>query len=687
MACERTPLFPDYPHFLHGGDYNPDQWLHRPDILDEDMRLAQLAGCNAFSVGIFAWTALEPEPGVYTMDWLAETLDRLEANGRKAFLATPSGSKPAWLAQAHPEVCRVSSQGLRDPWRSRHNHCPTSPVYRERVAAIDTELARRFGAHPAVLGWHLSNEYNGACHCELCLAAFRDWLKQRYGDLETLNRAWWSAFWNHTITDWDQITAVDSSVDTLQLDWLRFVTHQTCDFMRHELASVRAHSSLPATTNLMGFFPTLDYWRLCEQLDFVSNDAYPLLHEQADMGREVDQFAMVHDLMRCMGGGRPFIQMEASPGPTNWMARPKLKRPGMHRLEMLLAIAHGADGTMYFQWRKSRGCHEKFHGAVVDHVGTEHTRMFREIATYGAELDKLEPVLGTGTAARVALVADWEARWALERSCGPGHKEQDHIKDYLGTCRDWHAAFSHLGVAVDICERRSDFGGYDILVLPQLFLIDDDTAQRLRAFVAGGGTLVATQLTGIVDATNRCHLGGWPGPDLRDLFGVWAEEIDVLYPEDLQSIALVPDNDLGLAGTFTVTDYADRIHTQGAEVLASYTHQFYAQQPALTRNRHGEGSAWYLAARTEPAFLAALANALVGQTGISRATTAPLPEGVHAARRCDTQHEYLFLLNFARHARTVTLDRAGRDLLSGKQTGTQLRLDGYGALVIERPLG
>lgn len=116
-------LIPDFPHILHGGDYNPDQWLDQPEILSEDMRLMKLAGCNAFSVGIFSWSALEPEEGRFNFGWLDNVMDRLAANGAKVLLATPSGGKPAWLAAAYPEICRMDVHGHREPQQERHNFC------------------------------------------------------------------------------------------------------------------------------------------------------------------------------------------------------------------------------------------------------------------------------------------------------------------------------------------------------------------------------------------------------------------------------------------------------------------------------------------------------------------------------------------------------------------------------------
>jgi beta-galactosidase len=253
------PIIEDFPHILHGGDYNPDQWWGRhPDIIDEDFVLMPQAGCNAFSLAIFAWARLEPAPGEFHFDWLDDILDRCAAQGFKVLLATPTGGKPNWLAQAHPEVCRVTAEGRRLPQNERHNHCPSSPVMRERAAILIKAMAERYSDHPAVGGWHISNEIQGECHCDYCYANFRTWLKEKYGTLDNLNECWWTYFWSRTYTDWEQIHPEDASFDALRLDWHRFTTQQLIDFMQHEIDCVRQYSSLPVTTNFMGFHPEMD---------------------------------------------------------------------------------------------------------------------------------------------------------------------------------------------------------------------------------------------------------------------------------------------------------------------------------------------------------------------------------------------------------------------------------------------
>ena len=329
---------------LHGGDYNPDQWLDRPDILEKDVEMLAESGCNVVSLGIFAWSTLEPEEGVFRLDWMEEVIDRLYAKGIRVILATPSGARPKWLADKYPEVLRVDQARRRQLFGTRHNHCYTSPVYREKVRIINQKLAERFGNHPAVILWHISNEYGGECHCPLCQAAFRDWLKEKYQTIENLNSRWCTTFWSHTYQNFDDIESPseigETQLHALNLDWKRFVTHQTRDFMRWEIQAVQdAGSKLPVTANLMYYFDGLDYFKMAKDIDVVSWDTYPTWGKAKDIAVARDN-AMCHDLMRSLKG-KPFFQMESCPSSTNWQGISKLKKPGILFAQSMQSIAHG----------------------------------------------------------------------------------------------------------------------------------------------------------------------------------------------------------------------------------------------------------------------------------------------------------------------------------------------------------
>lgn len=667
-----TILCPKYPHFLHGGDYNPDQWLDRPDILEKDIQLMKESHVNCVSVGIFAWAHLEPEEGVYQFDWLEQIIDNLYQNGIYTVLATPSGAKPVWMSEKYPEIRRVNSSLHRELSGERHNHCYTSPIYREKVRQINTRLAERFSRHPGVILWHISNEYGGECYCPLCQEAFREWLKEKYGTLEALNHAWWAHFWSHTYTDWSQIHAPvpsgEMSVHGLIVDWKRFVTARTVDFMREEIKAVKAvNPEIPVTANLMSFYDGLDYFKFGPALDVVSWDSYPLWHNE-DTVKEAARVACCHDLMRSVKH-QPFLLMESTPSMTNWQPISKLKRPGMHELSSLQAVAHGSQSVQYFQWRKSRGSFEKFHGAVVDHYGGSDTRVFREVASVGKRLEALEKaVLPTRVQPEVAIVYDWENRWAVEDAKGP----RNGGLHYVETVQAHHRAFWKNGVPVDFVDMDGDLSGYKVVVTPMLYMYRNGFAKKLRDFVEQGGTLVSTYWSGIVDDTDLCFLGGWPGDGMMDVFGIWNEEIDALYDGETNTMEIREPVD-GLRGSYSLGELCEIIHLRGAKALAAYGQDFYAGFPVLTENQFGKGTAYYIAARAEDGFQEDFYRMLVKKLGIRRALDTVLPEGVTASLRRGEQ-DVVFVQNFTPAPQTVRLPHAMTDVEKGETLSGDITL-------------
>jgi beta-galactosidase len=672
---------------LHGADYNPDQWMDTPEIWDEDMRLMKLAGCNVMSVGIFSWSSLEPEEGRFEFGWLDTILDKLAQNSVYAILATPTGAKPAWMSQKYPEILRVQENRQRNLHGQRHNHCFTSPVYRGKAAIINRKLADRYKDHPALLAWHISNEYGGECHCELCQEAFRNWLKKKYhNSLEELNHAWWTGFWSHRFNDWSQLESPspqgENLIHGLNLDWKRFVTDQTIDFYKNEIKPLRELTpNVPITTNFMGTYTGLNYWKFAKEVDVVSWDSYPAWHNDYSKTWEVAaDVSFTHDINRSLKGGKPFMLMESTPSHVNWQPVCKLKRPGMHLLSSIQAVAHGSDTVQYFQWRKSRGSSEKFHGAVVDHCRHEHTRVFADVAQVGEVLKKLGKVVGTTVKPEVAIIYDWENRWAIDDAQGFSMDRRNYEK----TCKEHYRTFWSKGIPVDVIDMDCDFSSYKLLVAPMLYMIRPGVGERIEAFVKNGGSFVTTYATGYVDENDLCFQGGFPGP-LRKVTGIWAEEIDSLYNSDSNAIALSEDCMPGLMREYKAVDFCELIHAETAQTLGVYIKDFYAGRPALTVNLFGEGKAWYMASRFDEGFLKDFYTSLIAELGLKKVLATELPPGVTAQVRSDGFNEYIFVMNFSEEQRIVDLGEGkAEDMLTGEKGLTSVLLKPYGVAVLRK---
>ena len=634
---------------LHGGDYNPEQWLDRPDILAQDIELMKKACVNTVTLGVFSWSALEPQEGVYTLDWLADIIHNLYANGIRTILATPSAARPAWLAHKYPEVCRVRADRVRELYNRRQNYCYTSPLYREKVRCIDQKLAQRFGSDPAVILWHISNEMGGDCHCELCQAEFRRWLQARYGSLQALNKAWNARFWSHDYTAWEQIESPapqgENAVQALALDWKRFVSDRHIDFLKFERDIVKEVApDAKFTANMMYRFDGIDYFKMAKEIDVASWDNYPTWHKPTETVEETAlDTAMMHDLFYSMKG-KPFLLMESSPSFTNWQPISKQKKPGIAELAALQTVAHGADSVLYFQWRASRGAEEKLHGAVVGHDGRQDARAFTETVQVGEKLEKLSEITAVQREKQALIVHDWQNKWALEGSCGP----RNAGLGYWDELKRHYNALARAGIAVEFGDETADLTGYRLVVVPMLYLLTDDFAKKLCDFAQNGGTVVVTYWTGVVDESDLCRLGDTPY-GLTELLGLRRTEIDGMYDGETRRCTPVSGCTLPEAQASILCEVAVPNDTDPAEPLSVYAEDYFAQHPAAAVHKYGAGRAYYLASRFDEDFYRAFYRDAAKELGLVPAWQQPLPAGVLAVKR----GSYVFVQNCTEQPVTV----------------------------------
>lgn len=666
--------FWNHDKIAYGGDYNPEQWDEA--TWAEDMRLFKLANIDTVTLNVFSWAALQPSENEYDFSKLDKIMALCRENGLKVILATSTAAHPAWMAKKYPQILRTEPNGMRRKFGSRHNSCPNSPVYRRFSAALAEKLAERYGHWDNVIAWHVSNEYGGECICENCAKAFRKWLKNRYGTIENINRAWDTAFWSHTFYDWDEIEPASyltehwgwdrTTFQGISLDYRRFFSESMLECFDLEAAALKKHTpDIPVTTNFMEFYKLLDYQKWAKHMDFVAWDSYP--SPDATSAR----MAMNHELFRGMKNGQPFALMEQTPSVTNWQPFNALKRPGIMRLWSYQAVAHGSDSVLFFQMRRSIGACEKYHGAIIDHCGHENTRVFREAAQLGAELKAIgAKLLGTRTDSRVAIVFDWENWWAAEYSAGP-----TTLLRYVEETERFYTAFHTQNIPVDLVPSDADLSRYALVIAPVLYMVKPSVDANLRRFVENGGTLVTTYFSGYVDENDLVTVGGYPGK-LRPLLGIWVEETDAQPAEHVNHF-------LWQGKRYACDMLFDLLHSEGAQVMSTYEADFYAGMPALTKNDVGNGHAYYLATRPEAAFYEDFVQMLCKEQGIE--PIADTPEGVEATLRHNAHKAYLFLLNHAKESRTLTLAHGGRDIISGRTfaRGESVTMAAADVLIVE----
>jgi len=661
-------------HIYFGADYYPEQWDRT--IWQEDIRLMKAAGVNLVSLGIFAWALLQPSADRFQWDWLDDIMNLLAENGIQVDLATATASPPAWLVQAYPEILPVDRWGHRYRHGSRQHYCPNSPEYREAAAILVRQLASRYARHPALAMWHVNNEYGchiAECYCDRCQSAFQGWLKWRYETIDELNTRWGTAFWSQWYGDWAEIP-LPGLTPTFgnpgqQLDYARFMSDSLYGCFENEAAILREVTpDVPVTTNFMGLFKPVNYFRWAPGLDVVSWDSYPDPAEPVPVTA-----ALANDLMRGLKGGQPFILMEQTPSAVNWRQRNLVKPPGVMRLWSYQTLAHGGDGILYFQWRASRAGAEKFHGAVVGHHGSDRSRVFREVTALGRELAHMSELVGSRIDARVAIVFDWENWWALELPSKPNNDVR-----YLDRVLSYYRVLWKKNIAVDMIHPSSSWDGYDVVIMPALYLFPEVYRSVVEQFVARGGTLIADFFSGIVDENDRVHLGGYPQP----LTGVLGLEIEEFYPlaaEDRVTVRWPHD---GRDEVYQGSVWAEQVVPRTARPIALFGDHFFDGNPAITVNAWGMGQAYYIATQLEETAWERVLQPILDRHRLRSPLS--VPEGVEVTVRESEHHRYYFLLNYQSTPVTVTLPEP-MTRLTDRQVLSQVVLAGWDATVLVGP--
>ncbi|MCQ9627923.1 beta-galactosidase [Cetobacterium somerae] len=583
---------------LYGGDYNPEQWLDYPEILERDIELLKEAKINTVTLGMFSWSTLEPKEGVFNFQWLEKVIKTLEENEINVILGTPSGAKPTWLGNRYEEIRVVRNDGVRELQGNRHNFCTNSKIYREKIAIINEKLARLALKHKNIILWHISNEFGADCHCQLCQEKFRVWLKEKYGTIENLNKMWWTTFWSHTYGSFDEIntpmTIGEMSITALDINYRQFMVKNYIDYFNFEKSCIeKVGTNLPFTTNYHGVGNTdMNYREFSKYVDIISYDSYPewMIKNNLDVAFET---SFNFDLMRSTDLKKPFMLMESSPSSTNWQRYSKLKPNNLLEMVSLQSVAHSSLSVLYFQIRQSRGSAEKFHGAVIDHSGKSTHRVYDEVKKLGETLDKLDYKLKK-VETKVAVYYSWLNKYALERSQGPRNEGMDYYKNVLQIYR----VLKSMGINIDIVFEDSKLDQYTLVIMPMMYVVEKEFADEIGKFVSGGGTIVTTGPIGYVNSDDLCHLGGFPGY-LKEVLGIEVDEIDALTNSETGEVYY--------KGEVYTSKYFNEMITLGkAKSLGTYNKFFYKNQVAISENSYGAGKAYHVGTLLEKDGLYAL---------------------------------------------------------------------------------
>lgn len=646
-----------------GCDYNPEQW--NESVWHDDIALMRELGVDLVAINIFGWAQLQPQPGPFDFGRLDRIIDLLHAAGVRVNLGTGTASPPPWLARLHPETLPQAADGTVAWPGGRQAWCPSSAVFRQKALELVTAMADRYGSHPAVALWHVSNElgcHNALCYCDESAQAFRTWLRARYGTLEALNTAWGTAFWSQRFGAWDDVlpprTTRSAGNPAQLLDFKRFSSDALLDYYRAETAVLRERSEAPVTTNLMvtAHIQTQDYFGWAPELDLIANDHY-LDHRLAD---PLAELAFSADLTRGLAQGGPWMLMETSTSAVSWQPVNHAKREGELVRTALGHVARGADSICFFQWRASRSGAEKFHSALLPHSGTAGVGWAQSVEL-SALLDRLAPVVGSRVHARAALVFSWEAWWAAE-----GDSQPSSLLRYLPEVHRYHRALRALGVTVDLVAPSSDLSGYDLIVVPTLYTLTDAEAASISHAASAGATVLITPFSGIVDENDAIRPGGYPGA-FGELLGLTIDEFRPLAAE--ATVALSS----GARGSI----WSESARVTDAEVIATFVDGPAAVSPALTRRAVGSGAAWYTATVLDDDGVLALLRRLCADADV------PIVEvgfDVDIVTRRSPSADFTFIINHRDLPLTVPV--AGLDLVSGETVDGATPLAGGSVRVV-----
>lgn len=669
-----------------GVAYYPEHWAE--GLWEDDVRRMLESGITVLRIGDFVWSKYEPREGEYAIGYYDRFLDLCARLGMKVIFCTPTAAPPVWMSHKYPEIlnCDVSGRPYSGP-RRHYNY--NSPVYRDFCARLVRRLGEHYGSRREIVAWQIDNELNcdlNEFYSEADNAAYRDYLKEKFGTLEKLNEALGLTFWSREYGDWDEIRlcgmSVGGAINPQQaLEEKRFFSESAISFCKMQARELRPYLHADALLTTNGLFGNLDYNRLMDEagLDFMTYDSYPNFAYELSRPEQADDMKdrkWSRSLMWTRSASPAFGIMEQQAGANGWSSRMETPapHPGQMRLWALQSVAHGADFVSFFRWRTSPiGCEIYWHG-LNDYDNLPNRRM-EELKRFTDDMASLAPVCGARVCADVAVLHDYDNDMDAEADLWHGRVARQSEDAWFKATQRSHTPCDFLylrpGTTADELAR------YKMLVYPHAAITEERTGLLLKEYVRQGGILVLGARTGYKDATGRCLMRTHPWL-AGDWCGARAVDFTLVHPSE----APVTITMGGQAYDAPVLLESLAVIAPDAQALGRFDGGDYAGEPAVIVTKHGEGQVYTVGA----CFGEALADALLERCGLRApyADILRLPACVELTVRRQGGARYLFALNYSDAAVDITLNKPMTDLLTGKAVEGRMSLPKYGVAVFRQ---
>jgi beta-galactosidase len=663
--------------------YYPEHWPK--EMWRDDLRRIREAGISVIRIAEFAWTIFEPAEGTFSFDFFDEFLAVAEEEGIRVIFGTPSATPPAWLTEKYPEVLNARKDGvlLRHGGRRHYNY--NSPVYRKLTARIVEQLARHYGQHPCLVGWQIDNELNcetSEFYSEADHAAFRSFLKEKYGTLDALNDAWGTVFWSETYTDWEQLHCPRPVINNgdnphLMLDYRRFVSASCLTFAGMQAEIIRKYKKPGDFITTNGLFGDMDNHKLQQDsLDIYTYDSYPNFAFEIDRdpkhSKDLNDRKWTRNLTETRSVCPHFGIMEQQSGGGGWTSRMEMPapRPGQLTLWAMQSVAQGADFISFFRWRTCAFGTEMYWHGILDYDGRDN-RKLAEVKDFISKMKTLDPVCGAENAAGFALLKDYDNIFDSETDIWHRRIASASEKEIFAASELNHTPYNIVYMKEET--ELAELAAYKVLVYPHPFIMSEKRAEVLKQYVANGGTLIVGCRSGLKDMNGKCVMLPQPGL-LQELTGTDVRDFTYTSPNEDEIFAV-------WNGEKLMTPVFNDVLTAlpGTEVLAAYGNGYYKGEAALTRHAYGKGQVLHLGSTfTREGFARILDYAGVLEPFREIVTA---PEDVEVVLREKDGQRFLFVLNFMAEERTITLHKPGTLLYTGETVQGEVTLPAFGTAV------